>query len=258
MWRRIGWVLLLLPQWVAAEEMRFSYGLQSFLWEEFDSGGGKLLDETGFRHVFALYAENSVAPTWQSDLSAHMTIGRVAYDGQTQTGTPVSTDTDYLGYGLEVGFSYFPGQVPTGKAAGLGGRLALGMNNWNRTLLGAGGYQENYRTTYGRVAALYTIPLAWRVELGARLPMATSERVDLSAFGYAQEVNLKPKGQPSLYVTWHYQINKRFGFNLDYDGYRFARSDDDIVYNTLDGTYYAVHQPRSEMHTLGLAITISF
>jgi hypothetical protein len=255
---RIGWVLLLFPQWVVAGEMRFSYGVESFLWEEFDTGGVKLLDESGFRHVFKLAAESVLAPTWQSDLSAHVTFGTVAYDGQAQSGTPVSSDTEYSGYGLEVGISYFPGQIPAGENAGAGVRLALGMDAWDRTLLGSGGYRENYRSTYGRAAAVYMVSSVWRVELGAKLPVNTSERVDLSAYGYVDEVNLNPKGQPSLYVTWHYQINERFGFNLNYDGYRFNRSDDDIIYNILDGNYYAVHQPRSEMQTLGLVITISF
>jgi hypothetical protein len=265
-WRALFCLLILLPQWSFAEEFRLSYGVESFLWEEFDlDPSGNKLEESGFRHVFSLEANNAFTPTGLADLSAHVTFGTVAYDGwsgerdiNNNLVNKVERDTNYRSYGLEVGFSYFPGQVPMGKAAGMGGRLALGMNNWDRTILGSGGYQENYHSTYGRAAAVYMVPSEWRVELGAKLPVNTSEHVDLSAFGYAEEVNLNPKGQPSLYVTWYYQFNERFGLNLNYDGYRFARSDDDIIYNTLDGKYRAVHQPRSEMHTLGLAVTLSF
>jgi hypothetical protein len=257
MWRRLGWLLLLLPQWAVAEDIRFSYGVEHFLWEEFDNSGQKLLDETGLRHVFALQAEKSFFSWWQSDLSGRVILGRVAYDGQNQAGAPVSTDTDYRGYGLELGITYFPGMLPSAASAGAGVRLALGIDDWNRTLLGAGGYNEHYTVTAGRVGAVYTVPARWRVELGARLPVAASERVDLSAYGYVDDATLNPKGQPSIYLTWHYQLNQRLDVSLKYDGYLFAKSDDDIIYNAFDSKYYAVHQPRSEMRTLGLAISLS-
>ena len=179
MWRKMVWVLLLFPQWGLAEELHFSYGVESFLWEEFDNSGDLLLDESGFRHVFAINAENDFDPQWLSDLYAHVTFGTVAYDGQDSLGNPVSTDTDYSGYGMEVGFSYFPAGIPTEVTAGAGVRVVLGLDVWDRTLLGSGGYNEHYMTTYGRVAGVYTASQAWRTELGAKLPIVTSESVDL-------------------------------------------------------------------------------
>jgi hypothetical protein len=254
-WSRVAWCLLLFSPWVAAEPMRLSYGLERFLWEEFDNGGQRLLDESGFRHVFALRGVNAHGLQLQSDFNASITFGTVAYDGQTQSGVPVSTDTDYRGYGLEAGITYFPG----GEAAatGPGGRVALGLDTWERSLQGAGGYDEHYMVTYGRLAGVYAAPPVWWLEFGAKLPLAISERVDLSDYGYAGEVNLKPEGRPSLYLTWRYQLNARFDFSLSYDGYLFAKSDDEIVYNEIDGNYYAIHQPRSEMQTLGLTLTLS-
>ncbi|MEN8168887.1 MAG: hypothetical protein ABFS08_01520 [Pseudomonadota bacterium] len=249
-------VLLLLPQWGGAEELRFSYGVESFLWEEFDDNGNLLLDETGFRHVFALRGENRFDSQWLGDFDAHVVFGTVAYDGQDQSGNPVSTNTEYSGYGLEVGFNYFPSEVPTGDAAGAGVRLALGMDVWDRNLLGAGGYNEHYMATYGRVAGVYVTPAVWQMEFGAKLPVAASESVDLSAYGFVDEINLNPKGQPSLYANFSYNINERFLVGLTYDGYAFAKSDEDIVYN-LDGNYYAIHQPKSSMQTLTLSVSLS-
>jgi hypothetical protein len=265
MWYRIGWVLLLCPQWLLAEGLHFSYQLESFRWQEYELDPvGHQLEESGFRHRFALYADKSYAPQWQSDAAAHLTLGSVAYDGWSgevdgsgNLYNRIQSDTEYFGYGLEAGFSYFPAGVPGGITAGAGGRLAFGIDTWDRTLLGGGGYKEHYVATYGRLAGIYLVPTAWRLEVGAKLPLATSESVDLTAYGYSEVAKLNPRGQPSLYVTWRYQLNERAALSLDYDGYRFAKSNDDIIYNTLDSTYYAVHQPRSEMHTLGVAISLS-
>ncbi|MCW8918202.1 MAG: hypothetical protein OQL08_05255 [Gammaproteobacteria bacterium] len=257
MWRRMSWLLVLLPAWVGAEEIQVSYAVERFLWEEFDNSGHKLLDESGFRHRVALHGKSAFNSKWQGDVTAGFAFGSVDYEGQTQSGVPVSTDTDYRGYGLEAGIGYFPGQLPSAGMAGAALRLALGLDGWERSLQGAGGYNEEYRVTYGRLAGVYLVPVAWRLELGVKLPLAVAERVDLSAYGYTDEVNLSPKGRPSLYLTWHYQISDRLTFSLDYDGYLFDKSDDDVVYNEIDGNYYAIHQPRSEMQTLGLAITLS-
>jgi hypothetical protein len=256
MWRKMILVLLLFPQWSVAEEIRFSYGVESFLWEEFDNSGNLLLDESGLRHLFALETENRFAPQWLSDLNAHITLATVAYDGENSDGDPVSTDTNYRGYGMEVGFNYFPKEVPVTGTTGAGVRLAFGVDAWDRNLLGAGGYSEHYITTYGRVAGVFMAPAAWRAEFGAKLPIVTLESIDLSAYGYVEEISLYPKGRPSLYASFFYRISERFGLKLAYDGYAFAQSDDDVVYN-VDGNYYAIHQPKSAMHTLALAITLS-
>lgn len=243
-------LVLLLPQWSVADEVRFSYGVESFLWEEFRNDGSVLLDETGFRHVLALTAQSSLNPNWLSDLYAHMTFGTVAYDGwyQDQYGNllgKAQTDTEYTGYGLEAGFSFFPTEGNLDKE-GAGVRLALGLDTWDRSLQGPGGYTEEYLVTYGRVAGVYSVTSGWQAQLGAKLPISSSENV--SGFGTVGDIKLKPKGQPSLYAKLFYPVNDRFGLNLTYDGYRFKKSDPD----PSTGAY----QPKSEMQTYGLSISI--
>ena len=251
MWGKMFWLLLLLPQWGVAEEIRVSYGLERFLWEEFRNDGSVLLDETGFRHVLALSAQSPLNPHWLSDLYAHMTFGTVDYDGwyQDQYGNLVGkarTDTEYTGYGLEAGFSFFPAGVAAVEKVGAGVRLALGLDTWDRSLQGSGGYTEDYLVTYGRVAGVYSVASGLQAQLGAKLPISTSENV--SGLGTVGDIKLKPKGQPSLYANLFYPINGRFGVNLTYDGYRFNKSDPDPA----TGAY----QPKSEMQTYGLAISI--
>jgi hypothetical protein len=252
-WRSL-FFLLCFPQWAVATELQLSYAVESFYWEEFDANGNSLLDESGFRHLLVLSAEGAVNSRWLGDLRGRLLTGRVAYDGQDSLGNPVSTDTDYSGYGLEGGFSYLP--AGTSPASGTGVRVALGAEAWERSLLGAGGYTERYSVAYGRVAGLFRAPPAWQAELGAKLPFATSESVNLSQYGFVEEIDLSPRGEPSLYATVRYRVNGRVGLQLGYDGYAFGKSDEDIVYN-LDGNYYAVHQPKSDMHTLSVAVSVA-
>ncbi|EDP75148.1 hypothetical protein [Hydrogenivirga sp. 128-5-R1-1] len=63
-----------------------------FLWEEFDSSGNKLLDETGLILGLGLRGDAGFF-TGEAELYG----GTVRYDGQTQAGDPVETDTNYLG-----------------------------------------------------------------------------------------------------------------------------------------------------------------
>ena len=252
MWVRFVCLIALFPQWAVAEEFRVSYGIESFLWEEFRSDGSELLDETGFRHVLALNSQTPLNQHWLSDLRAHVTFGTVAYDGwyQDQYGNllgKAQIDTEYTGYGLETGFSFIP-TGGEGDKEGAGVRLALGLDTWERDLQGPGGYTEEYLVTYGRVAGVYSVLSNWRTEFGVKLPISTWESVDLSAYGYADKIKLKPKGKPSLYLKFFYPVSSRFGLNLTYDGYRFGKSDPDPATG-----YY---QPKSNMDTYGLAISL--
>lgn len=257
MWRTLIWLLLLLPQWSVAGEMRLAYGVEDFLWEEHDARGNRLLDEAGFRQRLTLEGDNLLSSQWRADLAAHLFFGRVAYDGQDSVGNPVMTDTDYTGHALEVGLSFLPqGQWGEGQAAS-GLRLALGSDLWERTLRGAGGYSENYQVGYGRAAVLIAMPPMWRIELGAKLPLSVSERVDLSDYGFVENAKLRPKGRPSLYASLMYRLDDRLALRCAYDGYSFAKSEDEVIYNAVDGNYYAIHQPRSDMHTLLLGISVS-
>lgn len=248
--------MLLVPQSLWADEMAFSYGLESFYWEEFDDGES-LLDESGFRHVLGLDLVNRIDRHWSSDLRAHVTLGTVEYDGQYQSGEPVKSDTEYRGYGLEAGFHYFPRGQYRSESAQMGLRLAVGLDRWTRSIQGSGGYDEEYQATYGRVAMLYQLPDVWEFEFGVRVPNVVSEEIDLSDYGYVETIEINPKGQPTLYALFDYPITDDLAIKLRYDSYHFAESNSDIVYNRFDGQYYEVYQPKSDMQMLGLSVSLA-
>jgi len=80
---------------VSQLERKAEYRLERFHWAEYsgnEPGGGTLLDETGATHSFGysvLFTDLDLR------LSAELLIGDVDYDGQTMTGIPFSTETDY-------------------------------------------------------------------------------------------------------------------------------------------------------------------
>jgi len=253
-------VLLLLPQVGWTMDFRISAGSESFLWEEYDSDGSKLLEESGLRHFIGFDADSWLDSHWQSDFGGRVYSGTVDYDGQTQSGAPVTTDTDYDGHQFEAGFSYFPdNQNPLVANKGRSGiRMAVGVDSWRRNLQGSGGYVENYTTTYGRVAAHYGGGGFWSFNLGAKYPFATSETVGLKDLGYASDVTLHPRGRFSLYADFALQFSRSWGMQVYYDSYRFAKSDPEPVYSPSDGTTYNVWQPEIRQDVLGAKLSFTF
>jgi hypothetical protein len=249
--------LLVLPQAGWAVDISVSAGSESFLWEEYDSGGGKLLDESGLRHFIAVEAKGWIDGHWQSDFGGRVYSGTVEYDGQTQTGAPVTTDTDYDGMQLEAGFSYFPGSASSGQGR-TGIRMAVGVDTWRRNLLGNGGYREDYTTTYGRIGAHYGDGGFWAFNLGAKYPFATTEGVGLKDLGFDSDVTLHPQGRFSLYADLAMQFSPQWGMRLYYDSYRFAESDPEPVYSPVDSATYSVWQPESRMDVLGAQLSFNF
>jgi hypothetical protein len=265
-------VLLLAPQLGWAMDFSISAGSESFMWEEYDTNNSKLLDESGLRHFVAFDAASWLDRHWQSDFGGRVYSGTVDYDGQTQTGTKVPSDTDYNGIQFEAGFSYYPGnQNPFVTNTGRSGiRMAVGVDSWRRniqdtqyetttgTIVSVDGYVENYTTTYGRIAAHYGGGGRWSFNLGAKYPFATTETVGLEALGYASDVTLHPQGNFSLYANLGLQFSRSWGMQIYYDSYRFAKSDPETVYSPSDGTTYYVWQPESHQDVLGAKFSFTF
>jgi len=253
-------MLLLLPQLGWAMDFRISGGSESFTWGEYDTNGNKILDETGLRHFIAFDADSWIDSQWQSDFGGRVYSGTVDYDGQTQSGTAVTTDTDYDGIQFEAGFNYYPetaGQLDRNSGR-LGIRMAVGADNWRRSILGSGGYMENYSGTYGRVGAHFGGAGFWSFNLGVKYPFAVSESVGLKDIGYASDVTLHPQGRFSVYGDLSLRFSRSWGMSLYYDSYRFAKSDPESVYSPIDSVTYNVWQPESRMDIFGAKLSFTF
>jgi hypothetical protein len=73
---------------------------ESFTWKEFDDRGDQLLKESGPVFGVGGSAKWDIKSLFIK-LKGELFGGTVNYDGQTQSGLPVETDTDYLGGVIE-------------------------------------------------------------------------------------------------------------------------------------------------------------
>lgn len=255
---RCRWVMTIwmaaMPLAAGATEVNLAGGVEYFVWEEFADSGRKLLDETGPRYYVEMVGRNDLNKGWSTDFGGRVYSGTVDYDGETQppNSIPVTTDTDYNGYRLELGFTYFTNHRRSLDSGEWSVRFAAGVDRWRRSLqdtrLSDGtpvsGYVERYQSNYLTVGAEYRRLGAWRFGFGAKAPIFTREEVDIGG----TDITLNPEGQLSLFAGMAFTIAPQWSLALDYDSYRFAKSDPDNGY----------YQPESTQDTLGASLHFLF
>jgi hypothetical protein len=243
-------------------------GVESFRWEEFN-GDQRLLKETGPRLVIGFTLDNltqgNQANPYAVETRAY--LGVVDYDGQTQSGVPLTTDVNYFGVNAEVmGGLRLAGSM---RMDLLGG---LGVDTWTRDLQDgvtangsvAQGYQENYFILYGKLGPGFLFQSEARrayLQFGLKYPLYTYERAYLSNIGFDSDVELAPGKQLSGYAKWQMNWGRetdkpRFGVSIYYDSFRFSASASKTV--SAGGAWYSVHQPESRMDVLGARLDYYF
>ena len=239
------------------------FGAQSFRWREFGDTGERLLEENGARFSIGAAFDNfrREGSGVLYSVNGKIYLGSVDYDGQTQSGTPATTDVSYFGLNIEA-----QGGYRFGQRIGLDVFGALGIDEWlrsirdGRTTTGsvAYGYDEYYTILYGKAGlGFFQMLNGWRYMLqgGVKMPLYTSEFVDLG-----DGVDLQPGRKPSAFANLQFDFGSgrqdRFGVALYYDSYRFSESDPELL--TYGGSTVLVVQPRSHMDVYGLRLSYYF
>lgn len=236
---------------LCAAPVEIGGGVEQFVWQEYDDGGGKLLKESGPRLFVSLEAQKEVSNRWTYGFRGRLYSGTVEYDGQLMDGTPYTTDTDYDGIAISADFTgRFIGT--DGRYSNLGLRLGIGGEAWRRHLLGAAGYTEEYVAVIGKLGLAYLPEQGWFGEAGAKYPFSVNEDVDIY-----DDVSLSPQGAFSLYASVGYNFNQRWVVKGYYDSYRLKASDPKPLYDAgvLVGDVY---QPESRMDVLGVTVGFYF
>lgn len=248
--------MLTLSPMVYATQIELGGGVEWYQWEEFADNGDKLLSETGPRYFVEVKGTNRVEPRWWQDLVCRLYSGTVGYDGETMKGTPITTDTDYSGLRAEIGFSYLSERR---KSATTDGdwliRFAVGIDSWRRGLQDSStsggapvnGYSENYVVSYASVAGQY-LGSGWRGGIGVMAPYYVDEKVS-----FISGDTLHPTGQLSPFVNVEFFVEKHWSVVLEYDTYRFAKSDP----VRIDSTTVA-HQPESTRDSYSVSARYHF
>lgn len=242
-----------------------SVGTEIFRWQEFDTGGTRLLTESGPRLFIAAAISNTdrVRQGFFYEAIARGYTGNVDYDGQDSNGIFTSSQTMYSGFGLELngGFRAI-GKIDVDVLAG------IGLNTWRREIkddenaLGSvvSGITEDYDIRYLTVAL--GLPQKFSsgegyLKIGLKRPFSTNEDVD------DFNVTLSPGKKMSAIVSYKVTFNgNENGKNLlssimfYYDGFRFSKSQNKVT--VIGGVPIQVRQPKSSMDVVGVALGHAF
>ncbi len=73
------------------------FTIENFEWKEFNTNGSQLLKESGPIYGIGISTKLEDVNLITAKFKGELFIGSIDYDGQTQAGTSVKTDTDYFG-----------------------------------------------------------------------------------------------------------------------------------------------------------------
>jgi len=281
--------ILILGSPLASGDWQSSVGVESFSWHEYDASETKLLEESGARLFVGFNSKYAHSGHLHGNYSVKLYGANVNYDGQTQGGTPVSTNTLYLGSTFEAlyGYQLFSGQRGNDWLLS----FALGHDGWVRGIQdtsGASGYNEFYRVPYTKLGLSVESSVRTKIQIGAKLPFAVRERVAYSRFitddtgeSFA-DLNLAPVANLSLYASVDFQLAENWDFRLFYDRYLFGASPSVVLKTQSGGNVYCLdtnsdnvceafnaidsgsdslvvaQQPESHQQTIGIRMTYSY
>jgi hypothetical protein len=233
--------------------------IQKFDWQEYNTDGTKLLSESGNLIGLSL-AHIDVYEGWRGygvELGGYG--GTVDYDGQTMGGTAVQSESEY--FGLYVTGDVL-GRVMLSKKSWINGFLGLGIKWWQRDIKSVDdvslGYEEEWMNIYGRVglgaACLLGKGIGAFIKGGWKIPVETTERIDLSEYGIVA-VDLEPEQRISPFIETGLSWKALF-LSVCYDTLEFNRSDSEsrLVYSSPYIYEIEFYQPESEAKTLSLMV----
>lgn len=230
------------------------YGkVESFTWKEYKDDGSQFLKESGPIYGLGVSAKSNITESLTLKFKGELFGESIDYDGQTQAGAPVKTDTDYFGFKIEgdAGWKFM-----VAEKSSLEPFAGLGYRWWNRDIQSAGsaiGYEERWWNFYARLGIrgdhAFTDKLKAFAEAGVKLPMHNESEVDLSVVGLST-VTVEPGNKASVFA----EIGLKWTMlkaSVFYEGMRFSKSG-------LDDVYHAIYQPKSKADIFGVNVGVSF
>lgn len=223
---------------------------ENFVWKEFE-GGSRLLEESGPMYglgIFSHYIRNGL--TFRPMVEVYG--GNVGYEGQTQGGTPIITETNYLGgkAGFDAG-----GIITLNPAFYLEPFVGFWAEAWERDIESRGGgigYKERWGSFSARgglrgEAGSGSGGVRVFGEAALKWPFSTVNRADFPVIG---KVNVRPEGR----LGWTTEAGVKAGpvrIAFFYEMVKFSKSDEMVV-PLGGGIALVVWQPDSEYSVYGL------
>lgn len=236
-------------------------GLENYTWTEYPAGAANTPKESGMRAAwfFDWAQEKDEGPqfAWHGKLYG----GTVNYDTYVvSTGAPITTQTDYSGV-MNEGQLFFRKDQGNYKLDYIAG---LGFDFWRRGIRNTGFSQiEDYSVLFLRLGMRLgksRMDAGFHAECGIKYPVSTWEDAHLPSLGYTSNPSISPSGVVSGYVELGYRIAPQFDVVGYYDSWRFDRSGEVRTNKPTDpaGSYWLVHQPKSDMDAIGIKLLVSY
>lgn len=233
------------------------YGkVENFEWKEYGDSDEELLKESGPLFSLGGSLDFAIQPDLHLEGLGELFFGSVDYDGQTQTGVPATTTTDYAGLRAE-GRGVF--DVPAGRDAKVKPFAGAGGRAWLRKINDSDvgkGYEESWITIYGFVGlggeAVVGPKSRLFGSLAVRLPIFNQVIIDWSNIGGPSDITVNPGEEPSFTLEGGLKYDL-FTASVFYETFNFSKSDADDI-----GSGLQVWQPKSEARIIGLKAGLVF
>ena len=222
-------------------------GIMYFNYDEFDDNKVTLDTEIGFIPGFSFNIQDN-----HNSFGGHIFTGEVEYDGQTQAGVPVITDTDESLY-----YFYFRHDFLTDNTSH---NFFVGLNYqlWERFIQSTAG-----------VSSLYEEYRWWHLEAGFKLEKTLGNNskykfelagtrtingrilVDLEPFGFASptlQLGDKPGLRSLLALELKADSYSIMSIGVEYKYWGFGKSNTETLSNGIDTI--SVHEPESVSNLL--------
>jgi hypothetical protein len=263
----LRWILLstglFLSLNVFATELHLGIGMQQFNYKEFDSQGAKLNSEQGLLPGIDLGLTHEIG-NWRYGGLFTLYKGQVNYDGRTQAGKSLQTETDEVLWrvGGDVGRRL---TIPIVDVLVLYGSLAYRL--WERDING----KEN-------VTGLYEKYHWWEAAVGTRIPFAQSKnrlwQLDtalLYIINPTLEVELPGFDDPTLrlgervgarislsHIWRRPSSDMEIRLKLFAQAWEFGRSKEEPLTMNGQRTAATVSEPRSESRHWGVSLALAY
>ena len=233
------------------------YGhVENFEWKEFDDDGSRILKESGPLFGIGGSLDFDTRKGIHLEGLGDAFFGRVDYDGATQAGDPLTSETEYAGLLAEANVVVPLNIGPSFTVSPYGG---AGGRMWRRELEDSGeasGYVEYWSTFYGTLGIRAAARISAKAELygkaAVKMPFYNQVSYDFSNIGGPDDVEVEPGKKAGPYAEIGVTIGN-FMLAGFYEQMKFDKSDqaeigDDII----------VWQPESEATIFGVRAGVTF
>lgn len=223
---------------------------EKFVWKESDEGG-RLLEESGPRYGLGI-VHHAVRNGMTFRPMAEIYGGTVDYDGQTQGGTPLATETNYLGGKIAFDAG---GVITLNPSFFLESFVGFGIDYWERdiesTSVGIGYLEQwsSYSVRGGLRGEAGSGSTGVRIfgEAALKYPFSNENRAEFPGLG---KLTVRPEGE----IGWSAEAGMKAGpvrIAFFYEMVRFSKSDITAVLVAPGDTQFFL-QPDSEYSVYGL------